>query len=73
MDWIGTALHLANNIFETGNRILEGREQKKFQHLYRAYKEEINKSEIDRDHDLIAWLEDDLAPFVNKAVTFTQG
>ena len=73
MDWVSAALALANNVFETTNKVLSKKDKKKFETLYRLHQEETKKNEDNRDHDLIAWLEDDLKPFITKAVQFSQG
>lgn len=71
MDWIGSALTLANGVIDQIPDY-DDRQRNKFKTLYRMHQEETKKLEDNRDHDLIAWLEDDLKPYVTRAVSFAQ-
>lgn len=71
MDYLGTSLTLAGKILDLIPNY-EQNQLKKFKALKTAYNVESKRSEDDQDHDLIDWLEDELKPYITKAIEYKQ-
>lgn len=71
MDYLGTSLTLAEKILD----LIPNYEQnqiKKFRVLKMAYDVQSKRNEDEQDHDLIDWLEDELKPYITKAIEYNQ-
>lgn len=71
MDYLGVSLTLAGKILN----LIPSYEQnqiKRFRSLKIAYEVESKRNEDEQDHDLIDWLEDELKPYITKAIEYNQ-